>query len=323
MPIPKPASLNKFIERHHQALLTTGTADNDEDGPASSQISVEVTAVEGPRGVLKDEIMIVLPLWEEEEKELDEDPLYYYPPSTPKNKQVYEEDDTESESDSDEDDDFDVDHNPRIIQNKNKNSAKMTVKKLTDNSTEKSSVEEYSFMEELMQTLDSIFGCSYGGCAPTQCTPTLKSALRRKGTAEYDAPLNRSVSFTKLEIREFNMTLGNHPSAVTGPPVMLDWEPQPTRETLVDLDLYEKARQPRRTRRELKLSFEARRGILENDRGFTVEEVKKAWSEALKIRKQRQETRQQAPHQRMMDEFVESACRKYNRLFEWNIRVCQ
>ena len=99
---------------------------------------------------------------------------------------------------------------------------------------------------------------------------------------------------------------------------MLDWESRP-RESVVDLEKYERARQPRRSRKELKLSFEARRGILENERGFTVEEVKQAWSEALKIRKQRQETRQQAPHQRLMDEIYESACRKYNRLVTWQM----
>ena len=91
----------------------------------------------------------------------------------------------------------------------------------------------------------------------------------------------------------------------------------PTREQVIDLDSYEKARQPRRTRRQLKLSFEQRRGILENERGFTVEEVKKAWSEALMIRKQRQETRQRTPQQQMFDEVYESACRKANRLFVW------
>lgn len=300
---------------------SSSTMDENETG-AASQISVEVKAVEGPRGMLKDEIMIVLPLLaEEDEEERDEDPLYYYPPSTPKDKRTYSDSETDSESESDSDsdeDEFDVE-NPTIYHNSNTMVRKLDPKGKT--------VEEYSFMEELMQTLDSIFGCSYayGGCSEPIAPPRLKSALRRKGTAEYDAEaaLNRSVSFTKLEIREFNMTLGNHPSAVTGPPVMLDWDAQPTKETLVDLDQYERARQPRRTRRELKLSFEARRGILENDRGFTVDEVKKAWSEALKIRRQRQETRQQAPHQRMMDEFVESACRKYNRLFEWNTRLCQ
>ena len=94
-------------------------------------------------------------------------------------------------------------------------------------------------------------------------------------------------------------------------------EATPTRESVIDLETYEKARQPRRTRKQLKLSFEARRGILERDRGFTVEEVKKAWSEALLIRKQRQETRQRTPQQQLYDEVYESACRKANRMFFW------
>ena len=151
-----------------------------------------------------DEIMIVVPLPEKAEKELDEDPLYYYPPSK---KKLYDEDeDTCSESDSDsDDDDFDINHNSRsIIQSSHER-----------NEIEKPSVEEHSFMEELLQTLDTIFGCSYGDCAQTISTPVLKSALRRKGSSDYVAPIGRNVSFTKLEIREFNMTLGNHPNAVS------------------------------------------------------------------------------------------------------------
>lgn len=102
---------------------------------------------------------------------------------------------------------------------------------------------------------------------------------------------------------------------------MLDWDSPPAHEAIIDLDMYEQDRKPRRNRKELKLSFEARRGILEKERGFTVDEVKKAWSEALMIRKQRMETRKQPPHQRMMDEFWESACRKYNRLFDWKVTL--
>jgi hypothetical protein len=172
----------------------------------ASQFSgyVEVRAVEGPGGLLKDEIMIVVPLPEKTEKELDEDPLYYYPPSTSKQQYPNDDEDTCSESDSDEDDDFDVDHN----------SSRAIVQK-TQQEKQIETAEEHSFMEELLQTLDSIFGCSYGGCTEAISTPALKSALRRKGTPNYHAPVNRNVSFTKLEIREFNMTLGNHPSAVT------------------------------------------------------------------------------------------------------------
>lgn len=287
--------------------------DDFDDPLAAFNGYVEVTAVEDPStGAMKDEIMIVLPLPERAEKALDEDPLYYYPPSTPGGIcHVYDMYDF-SEGGLDIDDKL-----PPVITNRHNSSVGNNTQTSSKTLERKSSIDpelEYNFMEELMQTLDNIFGCSYGGCTQSMSHPILKSALRRKDHSE--PPLNHNVSFTSLVIREFPMTLGIHPSAVTGPPVMLDWDSRPTRESVVDLDSYEKARRPRRNRRQLKLSFEARRRVLENDRGFTVEEVKKAWSEALKIRKQRQETRLRGPHEQLVDEIWESACRKYNRWFK-------
>jgi hypothetical protein len=100
---------------------------------------------------------------------------------------------------------------------------------------------------------------------------------------------NRRVRFQNVEIREFKMTLGNHPSATSGPPVMLDWELFSPRKVL-SLDGYERTRPPRRKRRHLKLSLHQRHTILVKERGFSFEEVKSAWQEALEIRKQRKET---------------------------------
>jgi len=90
----------------------------------------------------------------------------------------------------------------------------------------------------------------------------------------------------------------------------------PIQERTVDLEQYEKARQPRRNRKQLKLSFEDRRGILEGERGYSVKEIKEAWLEALAIRKQRQETRMRGPTLTLIDEAWESACRKYQRIFD-------
>jgi len=191
---------------------------------------------------------------------------------------------------------------------------------------------EESILDELSSMFESWLGCRFvedlgvGGC-PTMGhegkdddddgnkMQPLKSALRKTNAGE---GIPRNVSFTSLKIREFNMTLGNHPSASSGPPVMLDWNSQP-QERVIDLDMYERGRQPRRNRKELKLSFEDRRGILEKERGFSVEEVKEAWTEALMIRKQRQETRQQGPGMMMLDEFWESAGRKYRRMLEFDL----
>lgn len=139
-------------------------------------------------------------------------------------------------------------------------------------------------------------------CSPEMiATKPLKSSLRpskwtnRNGnlltpsTSRSHLSQDLNVQFKEVDIREFKMTLGNHPSATSGPPVMLDWDCKPPNK-VVDLDAYEKARPPRRSRRQLKLSLQERHNILVKQSGFTFEEVKGAWQEALEIRKQRKET---------------------------------
>ena len=154
--------------------------------------------------------------------------------------------------------------------------------------------------------------------------PVLKSVLRpSKWTfggctdipQESNFPRDRSVKFDKVDIREFKMTLGNHPSATSGPPVMLDWDTQPSPH-VIDLESYEKARQPRRNRRQLKLSLQQRHGILVKERGFSFEEVKSAWQDALEIRKQRKETLERGLALMKWDEVWESTCRKISRLVD-------
>jgi len=336
--------MQSTTDQQQQPSIPTLTLNKSEslDTATSFLGYIEVTAVEDESGHLRDEIMVVYPwppsslLLEEEES----DPLYYYPPSTPDSAKLEsDEDDSDTDSESDDEEDYDAfsmngagdddDIRPMVVISNTHGQTKtvgtptttsdqgVTVINTTTTTTATTRTPEYSFMEEFLSTLDTIFGCSYTQCVRQEdVRPILKSVLRRKlSQAPLPPQIDRNVSFTRLEIKEFNMTLGNHPSAVTGPPVMLD--AKPTREHVIDMESYEKARQPRRTRKQLKLTFEARRGILENDRGFTVSQVKEAWSEALMIRKQRQETRQRTPQQQLWDEVYESAVRKANRLVPW------
>jgi len=168
--------------------------------------------------------------------------------------------------------------------------------------------------------LDTILYYGCGGCAPCSegpCQP--KSILKKRGAGGYGCyNLNQSrnnVSFSSLEIKEFNMTLGNHPSATSGPPVMIDWDSEASKR-VVGLDEYERDRSPRRQRRQLKLSYRDRKGILEQQRGFSTQEVNEAWAEALKIRQQRHETLRRGLVLMTVDDVVESAQRKYRRLAE-------
>jgi hypothetical protein len=142
------------------------------------------------------------------------------------------------------------------------------------------------------------------------CKP-LKSALKDPNRPIHS--IDRQVSFTKLKIREYDMTLGDHPSARSGPPVQLDWDYKA--ENVVNLEDYERARQPRRNRRQMRLTYRDRERLLYKEKGFTEEEVNSAWLEALTIRKQRNETVKQTEAQKKWEEAWESAQRKAARMF--------
>jgi hypothetical protein len=162
-------------------------------------------------------------------------------------------------------------------------------------------------------------------CECTAYSKPLKSVLRPSkwkggenslstipGVAVLRSP---SVGFKDVDIREFKMTLGNHPSATSGPPVMLDWDSRPDPH-IVNLETYEMARQPRRNRRQLKLTLQERHGILVRQQGFSFDEVKAAWQDALEVRKQRKETLERGLALMKWDEVWESTCRKFNRLVD-------
>jgi hypothetical protein len=71
---------------------------------------------------------------------------------------------------------------------------------------------------------------------------------------------DKHVSFTSLEIREYKQVLGDHPCCSQGPPVSLGWDY--TESPKVTVERYEATRARRRSKTDLKLSFEDRRDIL-------------------------------------------------------------
>jgi hypothetical protein len=147
-------------------------------------------------------------------------------------------------------------------------------------------------------------------CAPDCSGVPKKSAMRKAPRGAIISDHN--VSFNSLTVREYDLTLGDHPSSASGPPVQLDWEHKA--ENTMDLNDYEKMRQPRRRRRELKMSFQEREEILQGY-GFTMDQLKDAWMESLKVRQQRYETIMAGSITTKMEEAWESACRKFGRIF--------
>jgi len=179
---------------------------------------------------------------------------------------------------------------------------------------------EHSFSTQLLDNsfFETILYYGCGACQPCNDGPCQPKGILKKPSTEFGVPpliQSRNVSFSSLEIKEFNVTLGNHPSASSGPPVMLDWDSE-LNKRVVDLDEYERGRSPRRQRRQLKLSYRDRKCLLEQQRGFSTEEVNEAWAEALKIRQQRHETLRRGLVMMTIDDVVESAQRKYRRVAE-------
>ena len=169
--------------------------------------------------------------------------------------------------------------------------------------TEEPSIEDEDEFYNAIENAITTFTCGLVDEPCHSCKP-LKSALRDPNRSASPLVVDRNVSFNKLQIREYDMTLGDHPSAVTGPPVQLSWDHKPEKD--IPLEEYERARQPRRNRRQLRLSYREREQVLFKERGFTPEEVNSAWMEALTIRKQRKETLSLSDAQRQMEEAWES-----------------
>ncbi|KAL3805614.1 hypothetical protein HJC23_005858 [Cyclotella cryptica] len=112
-----------------------------------------------------------------------------------------------------------------------------------------------------------------------------------------------NVAFSSLEIRSYNITLGDAPSS-TGPPISLDWGYDPTSTATYDVDYYESYRSneaPRRTKSELLMPASHRRELLMSEAGCTRVQIDQALMEARKVVKARNTTRKNLAWQPMQE----------------------
>jgi hypothetical protein len=170
--------------------------------------------------------------------------------------------------------------------------------------------------------MDFLLDSTCMGCESVQPVQSILKAPRNwiLGNVE-DYREERAVEFKTIVIREFGMTIGDHPNAINGPPVRIDWDEE-KEERHLDFEEYEQKRQPRRSRKDLQLSLSDRHRILVKEGGHSFNDIKGAWKEALEIRAQRKETLSQTLMQRKRDEVYESLCRKYSRLISCSILFC-
>ena len=96
-------------------------------------------------------------------------------------------------------------------------------------------------------------------------TCTIQQCLSDDGVLIGSGTTNRHerhVTFTSVQIREYSTILGDHPCCPSGPPLSLGWTME--REDQVEFETYETEREPWRvrTKEELRLDGNERRGIL-------------------------------------------------------------
>eukprot|EP00545_Synedropsis_sp_CCMP1620_P015118 CAMPEP_0119020582 /NCGR_PEP_ID=MMETSP1176-20130426/24360_1 /TAXON_ID=265551 /ORGANISM="Synedropsis recta cf, Strain CCMP1620" /LENGTH=142 /DNA_ID=CAMNT_0006975033 /DNA_START=37 /DNA_END=465 /DNA_ORIENTATION=- len=123
--------------------------------------------------------------------------------------------------------------------------------------------------------------------------------------------MKREVSFSEVQVRGYEQTIGDNPSVSYGTPISLDWKYE-EREPL-SLDDYETKRPTaqRRDMRGMMLNYYQRNELLSRN-GFSEKELQAAKKQAEKLQRQRGLTKLLLPVIKLED-MAESAVRKTKR----------
>lgn len=129
------------------------------------------------------------------------------------------------------------------------------------------------------------------------------------------------VKWNVLHVREYDITIGDNPCVSYGPPVSLDWCYMNL--GTVDVEEYEKNREPRRTMRQMMMNYYYRKNLLMYTGGYTKAELEKAAKDVSKTRSGRAITRAIPMPIQILEDMTESAIRKTKRaLGKDKTRVC-
>lgn len=143
---------------------------------------------------------------------------------------------------------------------------------------------------------------------------SLDSTLSQSGKA-----MRRSssvVSFKSVEIREYDRTIGDNPSCMSGPPISLDWSY--SKEFEICIEQHEKSKEMGRNKNGRKKQVVQRLGklkrieMLQNQMGYSEEEIQLATKEKKDIQRSRSMTNLISPFWRV-EHAVQSLQRKIKR----------
>ena len=147
--------------------------------------------------------------------------------------------------------------------------------------------------------------------------PPSREILQRAVSEPIEAPSRRaqgsSVKFDRVLVRSYTQTVGDNPSVSYGPPISLDWDYE--EHDAVNIDEWEFNHPPRRTLRQMVLSYYQRRNVLSWQYGVSEEELRAAKKETKKIKFQRSITQTLLPALHL-EAAVESAARKTKRFLK-------
>ena len=96
-----------------------------------------------------------------------------------------------------------------------------------------------------------------------------------------------NISFSTLEIREYNITIGDNPGGCQGPPISLDWNYCPDSTVKMCIETYEEHRGQRRAKHEMYMPASIRMWTLTENLGYSMIEIMDASKAAESIRKDR------------------------------------
>jgi hypothetical protein len=138
-----------------------------------------------------------------------------------------------------------------------------------------------------------------------------KKSSMKKSTSQ--SSMKRNVSFSSLEIRSYNITVGDAPTP-NGVPLSLDWEYDPSSTETYDVNDYESTRGTRREKHEMYVPNQYRVYLLMRDAGVSRQEIKMAIEESRSSFKRRQQTVKNLKMQPVFEEALEKTKRKFVKL---------
>lgn len=154
-----------------------------------------------------------------------------------------------------------------------------------------------------------------GDMTDTDSTDSEEDSNKGKVKAQSRPKLRKAVSFSCLEIRRYDLTVGDNPSCSSGPPVSLDWTYQTTAGGPMSIRAYEFAKHNGRHRGLRTMDSKERLEKLKREFDVQASEIHRASQEVQKIKAQRAATNRYVnmPAALKMEETIEDAIESVQR----------